>query len=225
MPAFNSQLIVQEIADAQKKKKMNDIIEAIAVHFLYVLVYKKAPSMMVFCAKAGMKPSIPFFKYFQTVINTSPDYKVMGMNGPIPLKQLVYTKQTLVSDIDRSAHPWIYPQIFTKHGGMSLREIFADRVCFDLIATMLGPHFYIKKTYGKIVQECEYYHVIEVELSLEISSTPRVRNRKVIETWYDAADVTLDYSNYLQQGPIPLQQSLINLPYSFKDNMPPLVPA
>ena len=218
MPAFNSQMIIQEIADAQKKNNMKEITEAVAVHFLHVLFSMEAAKKMVNLAKSGGKPSIPFFKYYQTIINGSPDDMVAGMSGHVPLKQLVYKKQTLASDLDRSAHPWIYPQIFKKHGGMSLRTIFADGVCFDLLATMLGPHFYIKKTYGDTVQECDHFHVVEMELSLEIHFSPCIRNPKVAEIWSDAADVTVEYCPYQLM-------EVITLPNSFIDNMPPLIPA
>ena len=221
MPALNSQLILNEMKFVNNKK----IAEAMAQYLLKIVVDLEPEQKMATQIRNGESPSVPFLTYKHTIINGEPDDIVLNENGLLcKLKTLVYKKQTLVKDLP---HMLIYPDAFTQKpfNGMSLRSIFSNTHALDLLCTMLGPNFWVKKNYTETLEQFQNYHVVEVTLTLEFSMTPCIRSSEILALWHDASQVEVEtgYANdssYQNIHTITWPSTLEYVPA-----MPPLVAA
>ena len=221
MPAISSQLIVKEMKGVEDKT----IAAAMAQYLLGIIVDLEPEKAMRDLIKFGAKPSLPFLTYETTMLNGSPDDVVMVDGRYVKLKAVAYKNMTHVKDLCRNK--MIYPDAFVQESfeGMPLRSIFKNTLALPLLCTMLGPNFWVKKTYSdkaRFPYDDAPFVIVDVILSLEFSMKPHAPRADVLLLWPDAASVEVETGSETHGG---LDLHIITWPSSvqYQSAMPPLV--
>lgn len=200
MPAISSQLIVKEMKGVEDKT----IAEAMAQYLLGIIVDLEPEKAMSDLIKNGAKPSLPFLIYETTALNGSPDDDVLVDGHNVKLKSVAYKNMTHIKDLCRNKT--IYPDAFVQKcfEGMPLRSVFKNTLALPLLCTMLGPNFWVKKTYSDKVRwptTDAPFVIVDVILSLEFSMKPHTPRADVLRLWHDAADVEVETGRRVGHGP------------------------